>query len=232
MTSRSLLARLLWALCLLPALAVAQEAPSGSTQLAWDSLQAEQQALLAPFAERWDALPLGQRAQLLANAERLLELPEAERRLLKERMGQWQALPPAERARLRERFEAYRALTPEQQRRLRGEFQRFRDLPPAQRAELRQRFQAMSPAERRAFLLGARARDQAELARRAFAFVPPEQREATWEMFRQLSADDRQRLRRLVERMPPWRREQVRQTLLEMAPEARSDWLRQQLAQR
>lgn len=223
---------LLWGALLAPLLACAQPAADATSDpLSWDALDGEQQALLAPFSERWMQLPLGQRAQLLANAERLRRLPEAERAEVKQRLERWQSLPADERAGLRQRYEAFQALSPDQQRRLRHERQRFRDLPPEQRDALRQRFEQMGPRERRAFLLGAGARDQAEQAQRAFPFVPREERAATLEMFRLLEREDRQRLRRLIERMPPWRREEVRQSLLSMTPDARSAWLRGQVAQ-
>ena len=87
----------------------------------------------------------------------------------------------------------------------------------------------MTPGERRAFLLGARTRDMAEVARRAFAFVPPEERPATLQMLRDLVPEDRQRLRELARRLGPAERETLRKELLQIEPAARSAHLRARL---
>jgi hypothetical protein len=105
-------------------------------------------------------------------------------------------------------------------------------LPPGQRRALREEFQRMGPEQRRAFLLGARARDTAEIARRVFAFVPPEERAATLLMLRELAPEDRKRLRELARRGGPEHREQLRLELLRRVPADRPAWIREQLEQR
>ncbi len=90
----------------------------------------------------------------------------------------------------------------------------------------------MSPAERRAFLMGARARETADVARRAFAFVPPEERPATLQMLREFAPEDRQRLRELAHRLGPAQREELRRDLLRRPPGERSAYLRDRLGQR
>ena len=207
--------------------ACAQAQPS----LPWSSLDAEQQEILSAFAARWEQMPLEQRAQLLANAERLRKLPPEQREQLKHKLDQWQAMPADERARLRERFQAFQAMPPGEQDRLRREFERFNNLPPQERQRLRREFEQMSPEQRRAFMLGAKARQAAEVARRLFAFVPPEERQATWDMLQRLSREDRRRMRELVRRMPPWQREELRKELLATPAEGRSDYLRQRLVE-
>jgi hypothetical protein len=121
---------------------------------------------------------------------------------------------------------------PFQQAGIRHEFQRFGNLPPEQRHRLRAKFEQMPPSERRAFLLGARARELAEVARRAFAFVPPEERARTLEMLRDLPVEDRQRLRELTRRLSPAQREELRRALLQHDRDGRSGLLRERLGER
>jgi hypothetical protein len=188
----------------------------------WSALAPSEQELLAPWETRWPALNSEHQQRLRDNARAWLQLTPEEREQFKARIGAWEAMPPGERARLRERYEAFLLLPPEERQRLRRGFQRFRDLPPEQRRRLRQEFERMSPAERRAFLLGAQARDTADTARRAFAFVPPEERPATLQMLRELSREDRQRLRDLVPRLAPEQRDALRRDLLQRDPAQRS----------
>lgn len=198
----------------------------------WADLSRPEQGLLAPWAERWPTLAPDQQQRLLGNARAWLKLSPEERAQFHARSGAWEALPPAQRARLRERYEAFQRLPPDEQARLKGEFQRFRQLPQGQRRALREKFERMTPEERRAFLLGARMRDTADIARRAFAFVPPEERPATLDMLRQLGREDRQNLRELVRRLGPGQREELRRELLARPAAERSGWIRQRLGQR
>jgi hypothetical protein len=133
---------------------------------------------------------------------------------------------------LRERYEVYRQMPAEDRVRLRQEFRRFRDLPPQHRARLREQFEQMSPAERRAFLMGAQAREAAAAARRAFAFVPPAERVDTWQMLRQLDPEARQLLRRIVSRLDPEERDALRRELLTTDPEGRLALLRERARRR
>lgn len=199
--------------------------------IGWDSLSAPERELLQEWEPRWASLPDEQQQRLRDNAQAWLRLTPEERAGFRARAGAWDALPAAERARRRERFEAFQRMPPEEQARLRREFQRFRGLPPEQRRRLREEFERMTPAERRAFLLGARARETAEVARRAFAFVPPEERPATLQMLREFLPEDRRRLRALAQRLPPPAREELRRELLARSVAERSAYLRERLGE-
>ncbi|HEY7873204.1 MAG TPA: hypothetical protein VIC31_10860, partial [Rudaea sp.] len=106
--------------------------------------------------------------------------------------------------------------------RIRQAFKRFGSLPPEQREKLREKFKQMSPAERRAFIAGAQAQNQAGNAREFLRSIPPEERQPTRQMLQALSPAERRAFRQTWRGLPENQRDAYRHNLLHMTPQQRS----------
>ena len=207
-------------LCLSLACSTTQAQDAG-----WSALDADTRVLLASFKDGWGRLDPGSRAQLLANARQWLAMGEAARAELIRRNARWLALPPAERARQRARYIAWRTLPTDEQAKVRAAAAKFAALPAAQQATLRAKFAVLDPDRQRAWLLGPSTGGWIAQARELFAYVPANERDATLEMLRALSADQRAQLFALARPLPEPRREQLRQQLLRADPVQRAAML-------
>ncbi len=187
---------------------------------------------LSPFAERWAQIDDSTRARLLARAERWQALPPAEQARRLDRLARWQALSPAQRAALRLNLPYWRALAPDRQRALVERLAGHAARSPSERARREAEFEALSPAERRALLPSPGRSELEALARRSFAFVPPEAQEATLEMLASLGPQARQDLETLSRRLAPWQREALREELLALPAAERAAWLRERARSR
>jgi hypothetical protein len=114
----------------------------------WQSLDADQRAVLAPMQKDWDSLPPQRQQHMLEKAARWVKLPEAQREEIRQRITRWQQMSPAEREDARRNMRKFKDLTDEQREQLHAAFDRFRQLPPDQREALIQKWQKLSPAER------------------------------------------------------------------------------------
>ena len=190
------------------------------------ALDAGTRELLAPFADSWTKLDAGTRAKLIANAKRWQAMDETARAAFVRRNAQWLALPPTERARLRARYTAWSILPTDEQAKVRAAAGRFAALPAAQQTALRANFAALDSDRQRAWLLGPSTGGWIEQAQQLFAYVPADERDATLEMLRALSGDQRAQLFALARPLPEPRREQLRQQLLHADPAQRAAMLR------
>ena len=188
----------------------------------WSALDADTRALLAPFADNWPRLDAGSRSQLLAHAKRWQAMDADARAALARRNAQWLALPPTERSRLRARYAAWQTLPTDEQDQVRAAAAKFSALPAAQQAALRAQFSALDPDRQRAWMLGPSTGAWIAQAQTLFAYVPADQRDATLDMLRALSADERARLFALARMLPDARREQLRQQLVRATPAQRT----------
>ena len=220
MSDRRRLAWLVLALCAaLPAAA----------QSGWDALPAEERALLAPWQTRWEALDAAQRERLRRNTRHWLSLDAAQRAQLQARLAAWEAMPPAQRAQIRERAAAWQRLAPSEQAALRASHAQVQAMAPVERAAMRDAFAQVGTSEKRALLVGENEQALAEVAREAFAFVPPDARGATLDMLRSLAPGDRELLATLASRIGPEQRDPLRRELLARPRAQRGAYLRERL---
>ncbi|MFO7594315.1 MAG: DUF3106 domain-containing protein [Pseudomonadota bacterium] len=112
--------------------------------ISWEQLDAAEQKVLQPYAERWDSIDPEQRQRLQKGADRWAAMDNDERKAARERFQRWQQLPETQKQLIRERYERFKQLDPEQQQRLRERMERFKQLPPERRQALRERWQAES----------------------------------------------------------------------------------------
>ena len=110
--------------------------------LSWEQLDAAEQKVLQPYAERWDSISPEQQQRLQKGASRWAAMDSDERKAARERFQRWQQLPEAQKQRIRERYEQFRQLDPKQQQRLRERMERFKQLSPERRQALRERWQS------------------------------------------------------------------------------------------
>jgi hypothetical protein len=141
--------------------------PSAGPTPAWSALGADQQNLLAPFADEWDDWLDGERRAWLALAARFPTMPPAEQLRARERIRQWAQLSPEERRVARANFGVARRI-PEHERIER--WQRYRSMTPEQRAVLRQHGRTSNTA---AGLAGSRVGLAREAARPLAETAPP-----------------------------------------------------------
>jgi hypothetical protein len=116
--------------------------------LAWGTLDAATQELLAGQADGWSTLPPGRQHALGAGAQRWLVMDGIGRAQANDRWQTWRSLTPGQRERVHKAWSRFRQLTPEQQRAVRTAFMRFKEEPHEERDQLTDRWQQMSPDER------------------------------------------------------------------------------------
>jgi hypothetical protein len=126
--------------------AAALEAAVGA--VAWDTLDAPTQVLLAGQADRWATLPPERQWALADGAQRWLALDGIGRAQANERWQTWRSLTPGQRERVHKAWDRFRELTPQQQQAVRTAFLRYQELPQEQRDWLTERWQQMTPDER------------------------------------------------------------------------------------
>lgn len=207
-------------------LAPAQASAPPPQALAWDALDPTDRIALQPWAQDWDRLPDALRIRLQHNAARWRALTPKQQAALQERLVAWDSITPQQRVRLRARYDALQDMPPDERDDVHRAFERFKALPRARQASLRKRFAALPAEQRSAFLLDAGNRDTIDVARRYFAFVPPDERDATLAMLRGLDAPTRQALRQLAGRLGAEQREVLRRDLLAATPDARAALIR------
>jgi hypothetical protein len=118
----------------------------------WESLDAQQQALLEPFRESWSQLPPRRQDRLAWNARRWAAMTPEEQAAARERLQRLKELGPRQREFMGRQFRHYQEMSPEEQARVRENFQRFRKLSPEERQRMRERWQALPPEERQRIL--------------------------------------------------------------------------------
>lgn len=116
--------------------------------LAWSSLSAEQQRMLAPVRNQWDQMQPGRQRHLAEHANHWADLPPQRQQQIQQRLTRWANMTPEQRRQLRDNARAFHDLTPEQRAKVRAAYERFRALSPAERKALRERWHAMPPAQR------------------------------------------------------------------------------------
>ena len=125
--------------------AAAPELAAGA--VAWDTLDAPVQELLAGQAEGWATLPPERQYALADGAQRWLALDGIGRAQANERWQTWRSLTPRQRERVHKAWARFRELTPEQQQAVRTAFMRFKELPQEERDWLTERWRQMTPDE-------------------------------------------------------------------------------------
>lgn len=102
---------------------------------AWMELDAQQQAILAPFAPEWNTWPAAEKHAWLAFAERFPGLSQQQRDRAVRRTLEWANMSPAERGLARANYRHTRQ-HPAARRAL--EWQRYQAMPESERDSLRQ----------------------------------------------------------------------------------------------
>lgn len=154
------------ALALACAVGSAMAQGAGERSNGWSALGADQQNLLAPFAEQWDGWADGERRAWLALAARFPAMPPAEQLRARQRIRQWAELDPEERQVARANFGIAQRM-PEHQRV--EQWQRYRAMTPEQQSVLREHGRTSNTAARFA---GSRT-GLAKEAARPLADAPP-----------------------------------------------------------
>lgn len=126
----------------------AADAGGAKQSIAWSSLSADQQRMLAPLQGEWNGMPPGRQHRLAEHALHWTTLPPERRQQIQERLTRWSHMTPAERRQVRENARAFHDLPPGQRAKIREAFRKFQSLPPEQRRALRERWRAMSPQQR------------------------------------------------------------------------------------
>ncbi len=159
-------------------------------------------------------------------------LPASEQARRLRRLQEWQSLSPAQRAALRLNLPYWKALGGADRLALRQQRNAHLALPVVERERFEAEFDALSPVARRALLPPSTDPAHQTLARELFAFVPLDQQAATLTMLATLEETAQADLRRLIQRLPPWRREELRIELLAQPEASRSVWLSDRAAGR
>lgn len=179
-------------------------------------------AALVPFKHLMQRLPTPLRERLLAHARSWAALTPVEQAQLRENLSAWDDLAPQQKLALRERFYAWEHLDGATQAAALAAAERFAQLPDEAREHWRARFAALDPAQRRQYLFDPSSRSAMQLANELFPFIPATEQAATLAMLRELTPEQVTVLRRQLARLPPARRDNQRQHLLELDPAARA----------
>ena len=132
---QSTLARhvLVMLLALVPTIALAQD--TAPALPAWEQLSpAQREQLIAPIRERWNAEP-AHRGRMLAHAQR------------------WRELSPEQRRRAHRGMKRWEGMSPEQHEQMRAVFSHIRPLPRPAQKEFLAKWRAMSPEQKRSWVL-------------------------------------------------------------------------------
>lgn len=124
-------------------------------QPGWESLDKQQQKVLAPFAPEWDSWPAAEKRSWLAFAERMKALPEEQRLRARQRIREWANLSPEER------------------RIARLNYQNSRRRPMPERVRAWTHYQALTDAEREQLRHSEQASRIAAAQRARALGVPP-----------------------------------------------------------
>jgi hypothetical protein len=114
---------------------------AAQAQVAWSSLNPQQQAVLAPLARDWAQVSPPQQQKWLEVANRYRTLPPQEQARAQQRMSEWSRLSPQDRARARLNFQEARQVRPEERQQ---QWEAYRALSPEQRRVLAERARADS----------------------------------------------------------------------------------------
>jgi Protein of unknown function (DUF3106) len=193
----------------------------------WPSLTPDEQQVLEPVHKNWDQLPPPAQQRLVRGAQRWSTLTPEQRDKVRKRFEKWNSLPPDQRENLRESYEKFKRLPPEHQQRIRHAFKRFGALPTEERQKLRERFNEMSPAERKAFLLGAESQNRAGILREFMQSMPKEEGRDTRQALSPLTMEQRRTFIRTWRALPPDQRDAYRKRIVQMSPDERAAELSQ-----
>lgn len=203
----------------------------GALLLAACAALALAKALPAAVATPIVSLPASVQTQLQQRQQQWQSLTPEKRAQLQQRMNLWDALPADEREERRARYAAWQALDEPVRARLRAAAERFASLPPERQRLLRDRYDALDRMQRQGWRLGPDLGADFPRLQPLFGFVAEDEREPLLAMLRQLNAEQRDDLAVLAQRIPPQERVAFRRALLQVAPDQRGAWLKQQRAQ-
>lgn len=213
----------------LPGLLLALLLPTAAAAEAEAGPPADVAELLAPWAGQWQRLQPAARARLVGNARRWQALAPEDRDALMLQLRELETLPSAQRVQLRARRQALDGLPPEEQAAVVAAAERYAAADPEQQQAWRERFDALDLAEQRHWLLGPTLGASLQRLRPLFAWVRPDEREASLAMLVELDPAARAALEQLVRRLPPAEREPFRRSLLEAAPADRAAIIQRRL---
>jgi hypothetical protein len=186
------------------------------------------EALAATLPMQVATLPTSIQAQLQQRQVRWQSLTPEQRTQLQQRMVLWDSLPADEREERRARYAAWRALDEPVRARLRAAAERFASLPPEQQRRLRDHYDGLDRMQRIGWRLGPELGADFPRLQPLFGFVSEDERQPLLTLLRQLNAEQRDDLAVLAQRIPPQDRAAFRKALLQVAPEQRGAWLKQQ----
>lgn len=122
--------------------------------LAWSSLSADQQRMLAPLQGEWNQMHPARQHRLAEHAVHWAALPPQHQDQIRERLTRWANMTPEQRRQVRENARAFHNLTPAERAKVSEAFRKFQSLPPEQRRALRERWRTMTPEQRRRWATG------------------------------------------------------------------------------
>lgn len=209
----------------------AQTLPNAPIQ--FNALSSEQQSALQQFSKEWSSLDQQTRNRLLKGAERWQKMTPEQRKLAAERASRFAAMSEERRAELRERMRMLEQLSPQEKRQLRQAMLLFRQLPPQERQRLKQLYSQMNPEQRKAFLLGLKARIGTRTnaasrteRQRMWEQIPPADRRATMAMLRSFSRLERRQLGKHLQSLPEPARVDLLSRLRAMSEIQRAEFVR------
>ena len=129
--------------------AVPADAGAPKQPLAWSSLSADQQRMLAPLQGEWSRMHPMRQHRLAEHALHWATLPPERQQQIRERLTRWTKMTPEQRRQLRENARIFHDLTPAERAKVSEAFRKFQSLPPAERRALRERWHTMTPEQRR-----------------------------------------------------------------------------------
>ena len=141
---RALLAALLFALATTVVAAPKDRGPQ------WASLNADQQAALAPLQNDWPRMSKEQKTKWLGIAKRYPEMKPEEQKRVQARMQKWVKLTPEQRMQAREQYRSIATkVAPDRRQQLRRYWVEYQALPPHERRMYDVPPSYVKPTERR-----------------------------------------------------------------------------------
>jgi len=122
--------------------------PAYADAIDWANLNANEQAVLKPFAATWAQLPEAKQVLLRKWAAKTPE----QRALIKQRYQQWQALNPQQQAIIHQKMLHYQQLSPNTKAKLQLWHQWFKRLPTVEQQKLKQTWPSLDSTARKTYI--------------------------------------------------------------------------------
>lgn len=133
-------------LCTLGSLAYSADKQKG---IRWNSLNPQQQTVLAPFREQWLLMPEDRQRRMLSAANQWLSMGVPQRNRARQRFFELYELEAEDPERFRNRVERYEQLDERQKAIVQRQFLVFQSMTKKRKQELLDQWRSMSPEERK-----------------------------------------------------------------------------------